>query len=283
MNLTEAQQYCRQLSNHYENFTVGSWLFPRKMRQDLANVYAYCRYSDDLADEGAWRLFFTSSRVVERLDRWEDELNTILQETPRHPILIALRNTIEKYDLPLQPFKDLLSAFRQDQYKTHYETFAELLDYCQRSANPVGRIYLMLFRLREEELFGLSDEICTGLQLANFWQDVAVDLRKGRIYLPEEDMARFGYDEKRLETLEYCREFRELMQFECDRTAEFFRRGKELERRQPKRLRIEVKLFRRGGEMILQKIRELDYNVLERRPVVGKMDKAGIFLRSLII
>jgi len=274
MNLPDAQKYCRELSRHYENFTAGSWLFPRRMRQDLANVYAYCRYSDDLADE--------SENSIDNLKQWGAELAAILLEPPRHPILIALRSAIEKYDLPLTPFKDLLSAFRQDQYKTRYGTFRELMDYCQRSANPVGRIYLMLFALKDEELFRLSDEICTGLQLANFWQDVAVDLRKGRIYLPQEDMKRFEYDETRLQKQEYCREFRELLQFECDRTAEFFRRGSELERRLPKRLKLEVRLFRRGGELVLKKIRGLDYNVLEKRLVIGKADKVGIFLRSII-
>jgi len=275
MDLAAAEQYCRELSRHYENFSVGYWLIPPKKRQDLANIYAYCRHSDDLADEGG-------EGSGESLKQWEAELEGKLQKELVHPILIALRDTVRKNDLPLQPFRDLLTAFKQDQFKTRYETFEELLGYCKNSANPVGRIYLMLFSYKEAELFRLSDEICTGLQLANFWQDVALDLDKGRIYIPREDMMRFGYGEERLCRREYCREFRELMEYECRRTGEFFRRGKELEGMLPWRLSFEVRLFRRGGEKVLEKIRRLDYNVLNKRAVMSHWDKAGTFLHSFI-
>jgi len=196
--------------------------------------------------------------------------------------LIALHETMAKLDMPLKPFRDLISAFRQDQTKQRYITFGELLDYCKRSANPVGRIYLMLFGIRDERWFELSDKICTGLQLTNFWQDVSVDIKKGRIYLPQEDLESFGYLERQLEEGIFNQKFRELMNFEVERTSGLFREGSELESLLPSRLKLEVRLFRLGGEKVLDKISGIGYDVVSRRPVISKFDKFIIFMKALI-
>jgi len=175
----------------------------------------------------------------------------------------------------------LISAFRQDQTKQRYSTFGELLDYCERSANPVGRIYLMLFGIRDERWFELSDKICTGLQLANFWQDVSEDIKKERIYIPQEDFERFGYLERQLEEGIFNRNFRELMMFEAERTAGLFDEGSELESLLTSRLKLEVRLFRLGGEKVLDKIAGFGYNVIDQRPVISKIDKFYIFIKAL--
>jgi len=280
--LAEAEEFCREISEHYENFTVGSLLFPRNMRQDLANIYAFCRGSDDLGDEGDTLSAEGRAAAVNRLDEWEEELFLCNEGKPRHPVFIALKGTIERYRMPLEPFRELISAFRQDQYKERYQTFEELLDYCRMSANPVGRIFLMMFGKREERLFNLSDYTCTALQLTNFWQDVNIDLRKGRIYIPMEDMEIYGYSIEDLKERKYNEEFRKLMASEIGRTGDFFSKGAELEKLVDKDLALEIELFRRGGETVLRKIEALKYNVFKKRTVLSKLEKGIIFSRALI-
>ena len=280
--MTEAEEFCREISRHYENFTVGSPLFPRKMRQDLANIYAFCRYSDDLGDEGDTLSAEGGAAAVNRLDEWENELSLCNEGKPRHPVFIALKGTIERYRMPLEPVRELISAFRQDQHKRRYRTFKELLDYCRRSANPVGRIFLMMFGKREERLFNLSDYTCTALQLTNFWQDVNADLGKGRIYIPMEDMEIYGYSIEDLKERKYNEEFRKLMASEIERTWDFFSKGAELEKLVDRDLALEIELFRRGGEAVLRKIEALKYNVFKKRPVLRKLEKGILFSRALI-
>ena len=281
ISLSEAEKHCRSYLSHYENFPLKSVFFPREKYQDLANVYAFCRYSDDLGDEGGIDTEEGRIDAVRKLDDWAEDLSKCPDGIPEHPILIALQKTIGKFDLPLAPFLDLISAFRQDQVKLRCQTFEELLNYCQKSANPVGRIYLMLFGIREEKLFSLSDKICTALQLANFWQDVSRDYKKGRIYIPLEDFARFGYTEKALSDGIFNRNFQELMIFESDRTYRLFKEGSALENFLDRRLKLEIRLFRLGGETVLRKISAIKHDVINHRPVISKLDKAGIFLRAL--
>ena len=281
-SLEEAESYCRRISEHYENFTVGSLFFPKKMRQDLTNFYAFCRYSDDLGDEGDTLSADGRQKAAAKLDVWTDELELCDGGKPSHPILIALQGTIQKYNLPLEPFRNLIEAFKQDQFKQRYSSYEGLLEYCRHSANPVGRIYLMLFGYREESMFQLSDKICSGLQLTNFWQDVSVDLQKGRIYLPIEDIQKFGCSIHEIERKKYDSRFRKLMKFEVDRTWNLFKEGADLEKALPKKLALEIKLFRKGGEAVLKKIERMNYNVLIKRPALTGINKGSIFLKTII-
>ena len=187
-SLAEAQEYCRRLArSHYENFSVATWFLPQRLRQHFFNIYAYCRISDDLGDEVG-----DPQASLQLLDAWEAELDACYRGNPRHPVFVALAETVRKFEIPQKPFADLLKAFRQDQTVTRYETFDDVLGYCRNSANPVGHLVLYLCGYRDSERQGLSDFTCTALQLANFWQDVSVDYSKGRIYLPLEDLRRYG-------------------------------------------------------------------------------------------
>lgn len=273
---SEAERYCRQLATgHYENFPVVSWLLPQSLHQHFYNVYAYCRWADDLGDEVG-----DPARSLELLAWWRDELRDCFAGRTRHPVFVALAPTIAAFQLPIEPFEDLVSAFEQDQTVREYETYAQLLDYCRRSANPVGRLVLMLFRRRGEHHFAWSDSICTGLQLANFWQDVSRDLDIGRIYLPEEDRAHFGVTREALYARRSTPGFVELMKFEVDRTRPLLRpwRSQSTEPMGEFSLRqqVEIELFARGGLAVLDKIASQDYRVLESRPVVAKTDFARI-------
>jgi squalene synthase HpnC len=269
VSLGQAQAYCRRVARaHYENFTVASWLLPRRLRQHFYNVYAYCRWSDDLADETG-----DAAESLDLLRWWEQQLDECYRGRAAHPVFVALSETIEQFEIPAEPFRHLLVAFRQDQHQTRYDTFDELLGYCRNSANPVGHLVLYLGRAFDEENARLSDEICTGLQLANFWQDVARDFDRGRVYLPRETLRRFGYDDAMLERREFNDAFADVMRFEVDRAEAFFERGRPLLRRVPSELRIDVDLFLRGGLAVLAAIRRESYNVWRRRPVVGKWRK----------
>lgn len=283
MGLEQAHAYCRQLAaRHYENFTVASFLMPRHLRQHFCNLYAYCRWADDLADEIQPR-----EKALALLDWWEKELNSLFQPDKtgvkaRHPVFLALAGTIPEFDLPRQPLADLLIAFRQDQAKTRYETFAELLHYCQNSANPVGRLVLYLGRCHSGETARLSDSICTGLQLANFWQDVARDFQHGRIYLPQEDLLRFGYPDEEFSTRTATNSFRDLLTFEVDRAEQFLREGAPLVRRVSQDLRLPVRLFLEGGLAIIAAIRRQRYDVWSRRPTVGKGTRLWLVAKALL-
>ncbi len=274
---TEARNYCRRLAQtHYENFSVASKLLPRSLRQHFFHVYAYCRWADDLADEMG-----DPAQSLRLLDWWEEQLDECYAGRARHPVFVALRDTIAEFAIPAQPFRDLLTAFRQDQTTPTYDTFESLLGYCRNSADPVGRLVLHLGRCCDERSVELSDSICTGLQLANFWQDVRRDRAKGRIYLPLEDCKKFGVTEADLDRPTATPEFKQLLRFEVDRAEEFLRRGLPLVERMPRGLAGDIWLFAQGGLKILAKIRALDYDVLAVRPKVTKFDQLRLLVGCL--
>lgn len=267
-----AERYCRQLAlGHYENFPVVSWLLPRELHQHFFNVYAYCRWADDLGDETG-----DSALSHRLLAWWADELEACYHGTSRHPVFVALKPTIDEFAIPPDPFRDLISAFQQDQTVRDYHTFTELRDYCRRSADPVGRLVLYLCRQHRPETVAWSDSICTGLQLANFWQDVARDADIGRCYLPREDRVRFGYPDDDLQQRRTTPAFISLVEFEVARAREFLRSGLPLIPVLPPKLRLDIELFARGGLCILDKIEGQGYRVWERRPKVTKWDAARL-------
>jgi squalene synthase HpnC len=275
----EAQRYTRWLAtHHYENFNVVSWLLPKHLHQDFYNVYAYCRWSDDLGDEVA-----DGPRALQLLDAWEDELRTIYSDRagPSHPVLIALRETIRAKQIPQRPFSDLLRAFRQDQRVHRYATWEGVYDYCVYSANPVGRLVLYLCGCRDDERQKLSDYTCTALQLANFWQDVSVDLQKGRIYIPIEELTAHGLSEQVIVERKFDQRYVALMKSLIGRTRELFTAGLPLSERVDATLRVDIELFTRGGLAILDAIESSGYNTLQRRPALSKATKLKLVGRAL--
>jgi squalene synthase HpnC len=272
-----ARTYCSRLArSHYENFTVASLLLPRRLLRHFHNVYAYCRWADDLADEAGG-----GATALALLRWWRQELLNCYQSKPRHPVMVALCDTIQTFAIPPQPFLDLLFAFEQDQLIKRYPTFERLLEYCRYSANPVGHLVLYLCGCYMAENARLADHICTALQLANFWQDVARDLDIGRIYLPEEDRLRFGCTEADLQMRRCTPAFRALMRFEVDRTRDLFYRGFPLLDRVGTDVRTDIELFLRGGLAILCKIERCRYNVLQTRPALAKWEKAFLLTGAL--
>ena len=280
-SLAEAEAYCRKLATtHYENFSVVSWLFPRHLHQHLCNVYAYCRWADDLADE-----IDSPAAALCLLDWWETQLD---DASARHPVFIALRETIRQKELPLQPFRNLLRAFRQDQRQTKYANWEELQSYCRHSADPVGRIVLHLGASSSAENEALSDSICTGLQLINFCQDVRRDLEKHRIYLPREEREKFGWDDERFYQFAAVKppqpapnSFRQLLKAQVERAEGLIRAGQPLIKKVHRDLRLPVKLFISGGLAIAQAIRQQRYDVWVRRPVVSRWRKFLLLARAL--
>jgi len=274
--LIEAQEYCRRLArSHYENFSVATWFLPGKLRQHFFNVYAYCRISDDLGDETG-----DPRASLDLLDQWETELEACYAGRPRHPVFVALTDTVQRFDIPKQTFADLLTAFRQDQTTTRYPTFDDLLGYCHYSANPVGRLVLYVCGYRDAERQALSDFTCTALQLANFWQDVSVDYAKGRIYLPLDDMRRFGVSEADIAEQNNSGAFCELTRFEVARARDWFQRGLPLVEKVDRALAIDIELFTRGGQEILRAIEAQGYQVLGRRPAISKSRKLALVARA---
>ena len=288
----QADAYTRKLArSHYENFTVASWLLPRRLRAGFRHVYCFCRWADDLADEAG-----DPARALELLDWWRDELDRCYAGRPRHPVFVALSPTIERSELERRPFDDVLDAFVQDQRVTRYETFAQVLDYCTRSANPVGRLVLQLCGYRDDQRRQLSDATCTALQLTNFWQDVRRDIvERDRVYLPRDVAEAHGLDiDLMVEAVRTsaagaaaaagmsaiatpCRAaLRDLV----GRTASLFAQGRALWPLLSPDVRPDVKLFTRGGESVLRLIRGQGYDTLERRPRLGVSTKAGLILRA---
>jgi len=275
--IADARSYCSRLARtHYENFTVASVLLPRKLLRHFHNIYAYCRWADDLADESGG-----GAAALELLRWWREELLRCYQGLPRHPVMVALQETIRKFRIPPDPFVNLLFAFEQDQILKRYRTFDQLLEYCRHSANPVGHLVLYLCECYDRQNALLSDQVCTALQLANFWQDVARDLYIDRVYLPDEDRVRFGYTEADLHGRRYNQSFVELMRFEVDRARDLFYRGLPLLERVRPEVRHDIELFIRGGLAILRKIERCRYNVWASRPVLAKWEKAALLTGTL--
>jgi len=275
---TEAQQYCRRLArSHYENFSVASWFLPARLRQDFFHVYAYCRISDDLGDEVG-----DPAASLELLDQWEAELDACYAGNPRHPVFVALAGTVRKFDIPRQPFADLLRAFRQDQTVTRFPAFQDVLNYCRYSANPVGHLVLYVCGYRDAERQALSDFTCTALQLANFWQDVSDDYGKGRIYLPLEDLRRFRVTEDDIAARRNTPAFREMLQFEVQRARDWFAHGLPLIEKVGKEVAVDLELFSRGGQEILRAIERQGFGVLGRRPAISKSRKLALVARAAL-
>ena len=265
--------------DHYENFPVASWVGPPALRFAIAAIYGFARGADDIADEG---VAAPASRLA-GLDRYAAMLDRIeaADEIPDEPPFAALAIAIRRHRLPMSLFRDLLSAFRQDVLKTRYADAAELLDYCRRSANPIGRLLMHLYGVDDEAELARADAICTGLQLANFWQDVAIDWRKGRVYLPVEDMARFGVAEQHIATRRADDRWRRLMAFEAERARELLQSGRPLARALPLRARLELRMVVAGGLTILRAIDRVQGDVFGRRPVLRRRDWAMMLAAML--
>jgi squalene synthase HpnC len=277
-SLEEAREYCARLARtHYENFSVATWFLPRRLRQHFCNVYAYCRISDDLGDEVG-----DAAASLALLDQWQAELDACYEGTPRHPVFVALAETVRQFDIPKHEFSDLLIAFRQDQTVTRFETFEDVLAYCHYSANPVGHLVLYLCGYRDGERQQLSDYTCTALQLANFWQDITRDYAKGRIYLPLEDLRAFNVKEDDILCSRNTPAFRAMMEFEVGRAREWFRRGLPLVEKVDGELAIDIELFSRGGLEILRAIERQNYAVLSNRPAISKQRKLALVARAAL-
>jgi squalene synthase HpnC len=273
-----AQQYTRWLAtHHYENFNVVSWLLPKELHQHFYNVYAYCRWADDLGDE-----ILETSRALELLDWWERELDACYEGKPSHPVFVALRETVVAKEIPKQPFADLLKAFRQDQTIKRYHTWDAVIGYCENSANPVGRLVLYLCGYRDDLRQRLSDATCTALQLANFWQDVSRDLEKGRIYIPLEIAASHGVSEADIVERLFSDRYVELMQDLIAYTRRLFDEGLPLAKMVDNRLSIDLEMFSRGGLAVLDAIEAQGYDTLHQRPAIGKGKQARLLGRSLL-
>ena len=273
----DSLDYTRWLStHHYENFHVVSFLLPKRLHQDFYNVYAFCRWSDDLGDE-----IGDTAESLRLLTWWRELLDRMYAGEAWHPVYVALRGTVERHQLPRELFSDLIYAFVQDQTVTRYETWDGVIDYCRYSANPVGRLVLALCGYRDAERQRLSDLTCTALQLANHWQDVAVDLEKDRVYIPSEIMRSHGYAAEDL--IARCEDdrFRAVMRDIVGRARGLFMQGLPLIAMVDRRLSLDLDLFSRGGLRVLDKIEAQNYNVLARRPYIGKAERIGILLGSL--
>ena len=271
-------RYCLRLARaHPENFFIGSLFLPRSKRRHLAAVYAYARLADDIADGD-----LPAHEKLAALDCWEERLDGCLRGLATHPVFVALGETIRECELPVAPLRDLLRAFRHDAAFRPFATFTELLAYCRNSANPVGRVVLSLFGYRDEERWQLSDHICTALQLTNFWQDLGVDLASGRLYLPLEDLDRFGVSRGALEAGGSPRSLPELLRFEVERTRELFARGLPLADHVSRRVAREVRMFASGGLTILKHIEEGGYSPVKRRPRLTARDKLRLLTLGLV-
>ncbi|HYI93388.1 MAG TPA: squalene synthase HpnC [Bryobacteraceae bacterium] len=273
----ESLAYTRWLAtSHYENFHVVSFLLPRKLHQDFYNVYSFCRWADDLGDE-----IGDKAESLRLLDWWRRELDGMYAGEAQHPVYVALLSTVRKHDLPIEPFSDLIHAFVHDQKVSRYPDWADVLGYCRYSANPVGRLVLYLCGYRDIERQRLSDATCTALQLANFWQDVSVDLKKDRVYIPQSVMASHGYTDTDLfEGIEDAR-FQATMRDVVDRARNLFLEGLPLPGMVDRRLAVDLELFSRGGLLVLDKIERQEYRVLRARPSIGKLERVGLLLGTL--
>jgi squalene synthase HpnC len=274
VTIETAFAWCERLAReHYENFPVGSLLIPKNLRPHFYSIYAFSRMADDIADEGELP---AEDRVL-LLDDWERQLEEAYEGRAEHPVFVALAETIRQHEIPIEPFRDLLKAFRMDAHNSGFETTTDLLYYCYHSANPVGRLVLRLFGYYNEERRHLSDYVCTGLQMANFWQDISVDVPRGRINLPRQSIEHFGYSERELRAGVFNESFREMMAYHVDHAINMFQHGYPLVRSIPnKRLQSELAITFLGGARILNRIKALDYNVLATRPTLQLRDKLWI-------
>lgn len=278
-DIASAQLQTRRLARgHYENFSVVSLLLPRNLRQDFSNVYAFCRVADDLGDETGDR-----DESLRLLADFRAQTIECIAGRAKTPVFVALSSTIARHDLPAQPFLDLIDAFEQDQRVSRYETYQQVVDYCRRSANPVGRLVLYLCGYRDPRRQELSDCTCMALQLANFWQDVRRDiLERDRIYIPQDSMARFTVTEEQIRAGRCDENFRSLLRYEVNRTAEMFDRGAALLPLLRPSVRMQVSLFGKGGRAVLSAIRRQNYDTLSRRPALSRLQKGRLVCSTLM-
>jgi squalene synthase HpnC len=282
-NPAAAFAFCERLTRaHYENFPVGSLLIPAALRRHVYSIYAFARTADDFADEGYEQGEVAEAERLAALQRWEAQLDECYQGRAANPIFVALAETVRELQLPAQLFRDLLAAFKQDVVKRRYADFDEVLDYCRCSANPVGRLILRLFGYRDARLDELSDQICTALQLANFWQDVAVDIQKDRVYLPQTELAQFGVTVDDLRAGRCTANYRALLKFQVERTRALLLQGQALPSQVSGRLALELRLTWHGGMRILELIERQSYDTLSARPKITGFDKALLLARALL-
>jgi squalene synthase HpnC len=273
----ESLAYTRWLAtHHYENFQVVSFLLPKRLHQDFYNVYSFCRWADDLGDE-----IGDTQESLKQLGWWRAELHAMYGGQARHPVYVALQDTVARHRLPIDAFADLITAFEQDQTVTRYRNFDELFQYCRYSANPVGRLVLGLCGYHDAARYALSDATCTALQLANFWQDVTVDLKKDRVYLPLELLERNGYSVEELFAHKFDQRFAGAMKEAVDVARELFLTGLPLADQVDRRLAIDLDLFSRGGMKVLEKIEKQGYDVLRARPAISKAERVGMLLAAV--
>jgi len=295
--LEKSYKFCRELAtSHYENFTVASLLIPKSKRDNIYAIYAYCRIVDDIGDEASsdfpfltdlnvevnWEEWSESERRLHLLEYWESQLTLCYTGTPSNPVMYALQDTILSFEIPITPFIKLISANRLDQAQHRYETFENLLNYCEYSANPVGQIFLHLFGYDDELRQTYSDFTCTGLQLVNFLQDIKTDFLRGRIYIPQEDMAYFGYSEDELSKNIENQNFQRLMKFESSRAREYLNQGYKLIDYLNGPIRLDVALFNRGGSAVLKSIERSEYKVLMSRTKLSRYDSMGLVLVNFL-
>jgi len=275
--MAEARAWCKHLAEtHYENFHVATWFLPERLRPHFHAIYAYCRVSDDLGDEVG-----NTEQSLALLDFWGRELDACYEGHTRHPVFVALAETIRACSIPKEPFADLLTAFRQDQVVTRYATMQDVLGYCRYSANPVGRLVLYTCGYSDQERFRLSDATCSALQLANFWQDVRVDWAKDRVYLPQDDMQRFGVTDATIQQGTATPDFRALLKYEVDYARSLFNQGLPLIGMVDRDLALDLDLFSRGGLEILNAIERQSFDVLTSRPSIAKRTKLQLALRAV--
>ncbi len=274
----EASAYTNWLAtHHYENFHVASLLLPKRLHQDFYNVYAFCRWADDLGDE-----IGDPAESLRLLEWWREQLDAMYEGRASHPVYIALQGTVQRHKLPVEPFRDLIHAFVQDQTVKRYETYDRLFEYCRYSANPVGRLVLGLCGYSDEERQVLSDATCTALQLANHWQDISVDLGKDRVYLPREALERHGSSVDEVLQRRATPGFRKALKEAAGVARDLFRQGMPLARMVDRRLAVDIELFSRGGMRILDKIERQDYDVFARRPSVSKTERVWLFAATVV-
>jgi squalene synthase HpnC len=277
-SVEEARRYTRWLAtHHYENFNVVSWLLPRRLHQHFYNVYAYCRWADDLGDEVS-----DPQKALKLLDAWEEELQSAYNGAPSHPVFVALAETVREFDIPIEPFRDLLIAFRHDQAVHRYENWDEVLGYCRYSANPVGRLVLYLAGYRDPERQALSDATCTALQLANFWQDVDRDLAKDRIYIPLDLLRANGLSPEDLIAKRFDDRFVKVMKELIVRTRVLFAQGAPLARKVSNDIRVDIELFSGGGLAVLDGVESVGYDTLHHRPAIGRVTQFRLLGAALL-
>ena len=277
-SLADSLTYTRWIATgHYENFHVVSFLLPRHLHQDFYNVYAFCRWADDLGDE-----IGDTAESLRLLHWWREELEKMFQGEASHPVFVALLPTVRKHALPVEPFANLITAFEHDQRVTRYANWDEIFAYCANSANPVGRLVLGLGGYTDATRYALSDATCTALQLANFWQDVSVDLQKDRVYIPQDLLARHGVPIEDVFARRFTPAFAAAMREACGVARELFIKGSALPPLLDPRLALDVTLFSRGGMYILDKIEKQGFDVLTARPYISKGERVRLLLRTLL-